>query len=214
MKELIIKNKGNDYYKMAETENICRICHDNENTEENRLFRPCLCNGSIKYVHVDCLDTWRSISQNNQSYYQCDQCHYKYKIDRIDKYRYLQNCITHQLLTVIIMCLLFYICGFVKLDEFNELTKIGSIDHFIRGSIVIGTMEFMRQAFMSSMLRFAGNSYHHYRKQNDKDKLSKIIGIIVVLTGLAYAFYNIYKFVSWISEKCIDKTSNVILEVT
>jgi hypothetical protein len=37
---------------------VCRICYEGPR-EEDKLFSPCLCRGSCKYVHVSCLHTWR-----------------------------------------------------------------------------------------------------------------------------------------------------------
>mmetsp|Transcript_34305 Transcript_34305/g.73040 ORF Transcript_34305/g.73040 Transcript_34305/m.73040 type:complete len:132 (+) Transcript_34305:33-428(+) len=44
------------------------------------LCSPCLCRGTVKYVHRECLQRWRMSSTNGQSSYRCDQCHYNYSI--------------------------------------------------------------------------------------------------------------------------------------
>ena len=36
----------------------------------------------MRYVHVECLNDWRSQSANPQSFYRCDQCHYEYNVER------------------------------------------------------------------------------------------------------------------------------------
>lgn len=62
---------------------ICRICHDGEDDgEAGRLFRPCRCSGTMAWVHVECLDTWRNVSSNSDSFFCCDQCHYRYEFGR------------------------------------------------------------------------------------------------------------------------------------
>ncbi|KAG8864932.1 hypothetical protein FRB96_003519 [Tulasnella sp. 330] len=62
----------------------CRIClgGDEEQAELGRLFRPCRCRGSMKYVHVSCLNEWRKAAQSSTSYWACDQCKYKYNLAR------------------------------------------------------------------------------------------------------------------------------------
>lgn len=40
-----------------EDEDVCRICRSPKEPE-NPLRYPCLCRGSIKYVHQDCLRLW------------------------------------------------------------------------------------------------------------------------------------------------------------
>ena len=49
----------------AEDEDQCRICRSPEEPG-NPLRYPCLCRGSIKYVHQDCLRTWLSRRGNNK----------------------------------------------------------------------------------------------------------------------------------------------------
>lgn len=57
----------------------CRICRG-EATEENPLFHPCKCKGSIKYIHESCLMEW--ISSKNIDISKpgttanCDICHH------------------------------------------------------------------------------------------------------------------------------------------
>jgi hypothetical protein len=61
----------------------CRICfgapHENG---LGRLISPCLCAGSMRYVHVQCLNEWRVQSANTHSFFRCDQCSYEYNIQR------------------------------------------------------------------------------------------------------------------------------------
>lgn len=37
---------------------MCRICLSESNDFENPLFSPCLCSGSLKFIHFKCLQTW------------------------------------------------------------------------------------------------------------------------------------------------------------
>lgn len=36
----------------------CRICLSDEETEENPFISPCKCDGSVKFVHIRCLQEW------------------------------------------------------------------------------------------------------------------------------------------------------------
>lgn len=61
----------------------CRIClSGDEDQDSGRLFAPCRCTGSVKLVHVKCLEAWRSQSSQRQSYFRCDSCLYEYRIER------------------------------------------------------------------------------------------------------------------------------------
>ncbi|ESQ49371.1 hypothetical protein EUTSA_v10022280mg, partial [Eutrema salsugineum] len=56
-------------------EDLCRICRSPEEPG-NPLRYPCLCRGSIKYVHQDCLRLWL----NRRGYKKCEVCGRSYSI--------------------------------------------------------------------------------------------------------------------------------------
>ena len=37
---------------------ICRICYGDDSSIENPLISPCICKGSMKFIHYDCLKNW------------------------------------------------------------------------------------------------------------------------------------------------------------
>ena len=64
------------------SERYCRICYEGDR-EGDKLFSPCLCSGSCKYIHVSCLNTWRhQYDSNHRNFTECDLCHYKYRLYR------------------------------------------------------------------------------------------------------------------------------------
>ncbi|KAF5375197.1 hypothetical protein D9758_000358 [Tetrapyrgos nigripes] len=68
----------------TEPDKQCRICLGGleEELELGRLIRPCLCKGSMSFVHVGCLKRWRTTSPNPSAFFACPQCHYKYRLNR------------------------------------------------------------------------------------------------------------------------------------
>ncbi|KAG2228749.1 hypothetical protein INT48_005368, partial [Thamnidium elegans] len=44
---------------MDDEVDICRVCHS-ESTQEQPLFHPCKCSGSIRHIHQECLIEWLS----------------------------------------------------------------------------------------------------------------------------------------------------------
>ena len=44
-------------------EQFCRICYEENYTDENPLLQPCSCQGSMKYIHLNCLRHW--LNTNN-----------------------------------------------------------------------------------------------------------------------------------------------------
>ncbi|KAJ3475960.1 hypothetical protein NLI96_g11486 [Meripilus lineatus] len=71
-----------DETTQAAEEKQCRICLDGEDPDLGRLIRPCLCKGSISYVHVKCLHRWRNASASPSAFYSCQQCGYRYHFAR------------------------------------------------------------------------------------------------------------------------------------
>lgn len=53
----------------------CRICF--QNGVERDFIKPCLCTGTMAYVHQECLALWRQSS--TQAFFRCEQCHSEYK---------------------------------------------------------------------------------------------------------------------------------------
>ncbi|KAG1178370.1 hypothetical protein G6F70_005835 [Rhizopus microsporus] len=58
---------------MEEEEEICRVCRSGE-TEDQPLFYPCKCSGSIRYVHQDCLLEWLKHSRKER----CELCEHPF----------------------------------------------------------------------------------------------------------------------------------------
>lgn len=50
---------------------FCRVCHG-ESEESRPLYHPCRCDGSIKFVHNDCLLEWLRISKKTDP--KCELC--------------------------------------------------------------------------------------------------------------------------------------------
>lgn len=58
---------------LSERSDICRICHC-EGEDGNKLISPCLCMGSLKYVHLRCLQKWIKSSEKIT----CELCRFDY----------------------------------------------------------------------------------------------------------------------------------------
>jgi len=54
--------------------NVCKICHCGEEEGEPRLITPCLCSGSLKFVHQDCLHRWIKSSDIRR----CELCKFTF----------------------------------------------------------------------------------------------------------------------------------------
>ena len=58
-------------------ENNCRICLEKD--EIGNMIYPCRCSGTSKWVHKECLNQWRTLSDNRDAFYKCFECNHRYK---------------------------------------------------------------------------------------------------------------------------------------
>ena len=63
-KDIQAETNNKKIYEKEETQKckICRICYIEEETIDNPLIQPCICSGSMKYIHLDCLRQWLQTS--------------------------------------------------------------------------------------------------------------------------------------------------------
>ncbi|KAJ4936812.1 hypothetical protein JOQ06_001398 [Pogonophryne albipinna] len=57
----------------AEEADICRVCRS-EGSQEKPLFHPCVCTGSIKFIHQECLLQW--LKHSRKEY--CELCKHRF----------------------------------------------------------------------------------------------------------------------------------------
>ena len=57
---------------------ICRVCRC-EGTADRPLFHPCICTGSIKFIHQECLVQWLKYSKKEF----CELCNYRFSFTPI-----------------------------------------------------------------------------------------------------------------------------------
>jgi len=61
-----------------ESGDICRVCRC-EGTADRPLFHPCICTGSIKFIHQECLVQWLKYSKKEF----CELCNYRFSFTPI-----------------------------------------------------------------------------------------------------------------------------------
>ncbi len=171
----------------------CWICHDEELPEYvpaglmgrrrrkiyqsedptlGRLISPCLCSGSIKYVHEGCIKQWRN---QNPEAYTCGRCGYVYQLERLSWAQRLRSPLLTLALTIAILFTTVFLLGFIAdpilnfwLDpvgtvvetvatgsltpdekiEILELEELGWAEHFLKGVFSLGLLGFAK-AFLA-----------------------------------------------------------------
>ena len=77
--ERVVQGPGGEIQaEMIDSSAFCRVCRD-KSTPENPLFHPCLCRGSIRYVHQQCLIKWLAHSKKTT----CELCAHEFRFDPV-----------------------------------------------------------------------------------------------------------------------------------
>ncbi|KAL1914372.1 uncharacterized protein VTP21DRAFT_8952 [Calcarisporiella thermophila] len=107
--------RGGENTRSGRDDRICRICLAGVEEEEElgRLFSPCLCNGTMKYVHVNCLNRWRVSSRKSSSYFQCDSCKFKYRYNRTTYAKIFSSEISLTFITLLVFLIYAFLAGFL-----------------------------------------------------------------------------------------------------
>ena len=93
----------------------CRVCHG-ESEPDNQLFFPCKCDGSIKYVHQECLIQWLKVSKKKK----CELCGEEFHFQKV----YKSDAPYHISLIDIVVELLPKILGMIQYSFFVALAMI------------------------------------------------------------------------------------------
>lgn len=200
---------------------ICRIClgGPEDSAELGRLISPCKCTGSTRYVHIQCLQTWRLNNENIDNFYRCDICHYEYDLRRVKIASVLLSPVTRTIFTVGLLNIMAFGFGYVAkpllatmltdediefilrspnllLKQFGVnirrriITRDSLAEHHILGTAAIGTIGF----FKVSLSYFYSSMFRRRRT----------LSLILVLIGLIYVMTEIYGYSSRFSRKLLN----------
>ncbi|CAG8476388.1 9012_t:CDS:2 [Ambispora gerdemannii] len=189
-----------------------------------RLISPCLCKGTIRHVHVECLNRWRLRSQKKTSFFQCDECKYQYAFRRTTIAKYATNEFVLTIVTLTLFSCCVFLGGFIAkfflyfngfspvilydntLDEEipiepMTLVKIFTVDynHLISGFVFVGTIGFLQILF--SLLWLGPFPF------------TVLVVTVVLLVGIIKAVWGMYKLAQGVSRLILERVELVILEV-
>ncbi|KAJ2993850.1 hypothetical protein NUW58_g1714 [Xylaria curta] len=134
----------------------------------DRLLSPCLCKGSIKYMHEGCLKLW--MNENPSKGYKCDICKYQYRMERLSWAQRLRSPFISLIMTLTILFVTIFLLGFVAdpilglwLDPVGTITDTvipgsrfadedvldlaeadGWFEHLLKGVFSLGLLGFVK----------------------------------------------------------------------
>ena len=104
----------------------CRICREDEDTDRP-LLNPCLCSGSMKYCHQECLDKWQDFSGR---WGRCEICgenyNYKQKVNMMELIKLVMR-ILFQSMTLLLDCIRMLGYFLILLSVITKLPDYGDI---------------------------------------------------------------------------------------
>lgn len=84
---------------------FCKICYEVENKEKGKLIKPCICSGSMKFIHEDCLKKWIEGKENYKEINVCEICKSEYKI-KLDTKTVLSSSKVKKYLCKLLCCII------------------------------------------------------------------------------------------------------------
>lgn len=211
-----------------------------ESEEGGRLLSPCRCKGTQKYVHEDCLSSWRKADpMQKRNYWQCPTCHYTYRLQRLTWASWLSSNISQVGLTFFIFLTCVFVLGFVAdpiinlyLDPITTISTAGGptgsfiyedepttwIEHFAKGLASLGLLGFAKFLFTLSPFQWfnmRGTNIVFGRSHaggSGRDRISQI-SWITIMVGIVTFLWAVWKGVRAWSRKTLENASERVLDV-
>jgi hypothetical protein len=105
----------------------CRICFEQD---ENIYISPCLCTGSMEFVHEDCLKNWILGKYTQFNSAKCEVCKQSFNLATVKKFtckRYLSNSewvsFGYRLILYLIILTILAIVSFLSFSRFLDFRK-------------------------------------------------------------------------------------------
>ncbi len=218
----------------------CRICYGSAEDELGQLFRPCMCDGTTAWVHVECLDRWRKSSANSQSFYRCEQCHFTYRfataydrIDRLTLARILTSRAAVYATSLALLALLVFAAGFVgKMlspeQSWADVFRVFNLRHWIFGSYITGLGSLIGAGvsamgfgtFRLGWDVFGDNGLRGLRGGRggggggERGGVGELLVIIAVVIGLMVALYWVFNVVEDCARRTTRGATTYVLDAT
>ncbi|VDK24332.1 unnamed protein product [Taenia asiatica] len=110
---------------------FCRICRESDESTSDieldscgRLIAPCLCDGSMRYVHEKCVQRWMDVSQSKK----CELCRFEYEVFTYTKpmkewdrclffFGQLCNLLIFDTILTLLLAIMLWWCAFIVTDS-------------------------------------------------------------------------------------------------
>ncbi len=183
----------------------CRFCLLPQEADQNPLITPCACKGSAKYVHMNCLKTWRQTTENPEAVERCQLCCeefellLKWPIEHIPDIGYisawflLSKPLLISLFTYSISTLLYIKSGYRSsvLTFFQNDSKACEFYYYIMLSYTITYCIYYIPFFVQVNSKLI---YLNYWLTYRRDNINPQYAILYTLVSLALSYSYMYPF--------------------
>jgi hypothetical protein len=112
------------------------------------MIAPCKCRGSIKWVHRECLDMWRSVSSNPKAFGACTTCNEPYYYEAVSSVSTSAAKLKMALLILRDYSLVIVVVGFIALIS----TLLGAIFTYWMDSLLEFTADYLPELHSSILI--------------------------------------------------------------
>ena len=173
----------------------CRICFDSANSED--MISPCLCRGSSKYVHRECLNDWFELSENPHARSNCQECQFNYYKTvpvKIPMNNFIVFVANYRFITFIVYQLLILLLYYI-LEQFYHFEFILDNSFFyINNYFISGCIWLFFGLIFNMILICQVKERGKYFKFYDNESISVVLCLSLVL-GLSFYFIPIFSIV-------------------
>ena len=186
----------------------CWICIGD--SSDGHFIHPCKCKGSMRVVHVDCLNKWRKT--NPQAYYKCTHCLHPYTFSRPAIINLLQTPIVLYLLSIICFIAAVYTAGYVVQNR----SPVPPSDYLIISYLTTGGILVGFIGLLTLLIGPAGIILSHmnlnFIDANSYEYVTIIVSIFLCI-GICNAFSEIYLIVHFVVDKCSAYSEDLVEDV-
>lgn len=197
----------------SEDSPACRICLECECDDGDELLAPCLCRGTAKYVHRQCLDQWRISGFDPKTVTHCGTCKAQFKLQNPDSAIGAEREVWLQIarfvgLRLTCFAVVVFVLGFVP-PAFLGFEETQLFANFLLNHLTMGTASTLLlvggYAILQALWSLNIMNLHRW-DPGGKDSIKYIV-IIIIVIGTLYLLYQLAKGIWEIAQTGRDVAS-------
>ncbi|CAG8283667.1 unnamed protein product [Penicillium salamii] len=200
-----------------------RVVYESSDPECGRLFSPCQCKGSSRYVHEGCLQAWRHAGPKfgTRNFWQCPTCGFQYRLERLTWARWISSATMQLILTIAILMLTVFLLGFIAdpiIDFYVGPVEVDLVEndsswlaHFLKGLTSLGLLSFLKAFFALSPSVWSLRSIATGRNSGRNRAAQR--NWLIIMVGIGTFLWAVYKGVRAWSRRVLERAGAKVMDV-